>query len=346
MPLDGHQYLVSQGWKGRGTGLRHGAIERPVVVVQKKTLAGIGKDRDEAFPFWEHVYSAAASAIKVKLYESDSEDTDESTPAITLQRTSTGIISNRRPVTGVPAAHSGTATPSSSGASGSSTPRMSIMAAAKQEAARRSLYSMFFRGPVLGTDPVEEIQTVESQDAKTIRNSEVVAVVQTTESTIVKKEKRKTVEGLAGEEKDGSQRKRKTKKEKGSRKGKEVATADEDIERDVDATRPEDERAEKKRQRKEERRRKAAEKEAVVDTGKEQEGEGLTKEERKRLRAEKRARKEARRKRGVDEEGPHKGEDSSESAQPPSRSSNTDGDTVTKKRKRGDDEKSKKKQRL
>jgi hypothetical protein len=53
MPLDGHAYLVSQGWKGKGNGLRRDAINRPVIIAQKKTLAGIGKDRDEAFPFWD-----------------------------------------------------------------------------------------------------------------------------------------------------------------------------------------------------------------------------------------------------------------------------------------------------
>ena len=53
MPLDGHLYLVSQGWRGKGTGLRDGAITRPLVIPQKKNLAGLGKDRDEAFPFWD-----------------------------------------------------------------------------------------------------------------------------------------------------------------------------------------------------------------------------------------------------------------------------------------------------
>lgn len=53
MPIDGHAYLVKQGWGGKGTGLRHGAIARPVTVTQKKTLSGVGKDRDEAFPFWD-----------------------------------------------------------------------------------------------------------------------------------------------------------------------------------------------------------------------------------------------------------------------------------------------------
>ena len=53
MPLDGHAFLLSQGWSGSGSGLRKGAISRPVTVTQKKNLAGIGKDRDEAFPFWD-----------------------------------------------------------------------------------------------------------------------------------------------------------------------------------------------------------------------------------------------------------------------------------------------------
>ena len=53
MPLDGHAYLVSQGWAGKGSGLRHGAIAKPITLTQKKTLAGVGKDRDEAIPFWD-----------------------------------------------------------------------------------------------------------------------------------------------------------------------------------------------------------------------------------------------------------------------------------------------------
>ena len=53
MPLDGHSYLLAQGWAGKGTGLRDGGISRPLAIPQKKNLAGLGKDRDEAFPFWD-----------------------------------------------------------------------------------------------------------------------------------------------------------------------------------------------------------------------------------------------------------------------------------------------------
>ncbi len=51
--------------------------------------------------------------------------------------------------------------PCSDAASGSSTPRLSLVALAKREAARRGLYSRFFRGPVLGPDVQSE--TVEAE---------------------------------------------------------------------------------------------------------------------------------------------------------------------------------------
>ncbi|KAJ2966833.1 hypothetical protein NUW54_g13691 [Trametes sanguinea] len=76
MPLDGHTHLVKQGWSGKGTGLRNGAIAKPITVTQKKTLAGIGKDRDEAFPFWDHVFQAASVSIQVKLHKDSDEESN------------------------------------------------------------------------------------------------------------------------------------------------------------------------------------------------------------------------------------------------------------------------------
>lgn len=49
----GHAYLTSYGWSGLGTGLRNGAIDRPLAIPPKKNLSGLGKDRDDAFPFWD-----------------------------------------------------------------------------------------------------------------------------------------------------------------------------------------------------------------------------------------------------------------------------------------------------
>jgi len=279
MPLDGHAHLISQGWQGKGSGLRHGAINRPVVVTQKKTLSGVGKDRDEAFPFWDHVFEAAASAIKVKVYnDSDTEDTDDMTPTITFQRTSTGIISNRRPVSGTPATHSGTATPSPSDASGSSTPKMSIMSVAKQEAARRALYSMFFRGPILGADIIEDMLNAEVNDV--VNSGEVVAEV--SEKMAIRERKRK----LRDEEARKSERMEKT------RKGKEVAVdndyaEDEAAMADIAA----DGEAERKRRKTSKKEKQAAD--AMAMEGREDIG-AIKPEsgERMRLKAERRARKE------------------------------------------------------
>ncbi|EIW81026.1 hypothetical protein CONPUDRAFT_90090 [Coniophora puteana RWD-64-598 SS2] len=154
MPLDGHAYLSSYGWT-KGSGLRKGALERPLAIPQKKTLAGLGKDRDEAFPFWDHVFAAAAKAIVIKADSDDeSEDGDLATGA-SLHRTQTGIISNRRPVLGTPA--SGLSTPSET----NDGPQLSLVAMAKREAARRGLYSRFFRGPVLGPDDDETTKSPE-----------------------------------------------------------------------------------------------------------------------------------------------------------------------------------------
>jgi nucleolar protein TMA23 len=167
MPLDGHAFLVNQGWSGAGNGLRNGSISRPISIPQKRTLAGIGKDRDEAFPFWDHLFAVAASAIQIECFSSDDEDGDVATKCVRsstldLRQTSTGILSNLPPVVGTPI-FSDDITPAacSEAASGSSTPRLSLMALAKREAARRGLYSKFFRGPILG--PEVHSETVETE---------------------------------------------------------------------------------------------------------------------------------------------------------------------------------------
>ncbi|KAL9711005.1 hypothetical protein Ac2012v2_005545 [Leucoagaricus gongylophorus] len=157
MPLDGHSYLISQGWSGLGTGLRQDSIIRPLAIPQKRTLSGLGKDRDEAFPFWDHLFSVAAKTIQVKLPKDDddsSSDEPNSLPSPNTQlldRTSTGILSNKAP-------KHGTLASASASASGSATPTMTplsslnLLTKAKREAAKRTLYSRFFRGPVLGLD--------------------------------------------------------------------------------------------------------------------------------------------------------------------------------------------------
>ncbi|CEQ42511.1 SPOSA6832_04342, partial [Sporobolomyces salmonicolor] len=131
--FDSATYLRGLGWSGPGSSLNnspHGRA-KPVTVAQKKTLSGVGRDRDTAFPWWEMVFSSVAGkvgGVKVEHH-----------------RTSTGILSHRPP-------------PPKANAYEELTPEekknrgglnMDAMAHAKLEMARRQLYSGFLRGTVL-----------------------------------------------------------------------------------------------------------------------------------------------------------------------------------------------------
>lgn len=235
MPLDSHSYLARQGWKGKGTALREGGLERPIAIPQKKTLSGLGKDRDEAFPFWDHLFTAAASAIKLKLDSDDEVDSgDESGPSsLNFARTQTGIISNRRPADGTPADTSGTSTPVSDA------PRLSLIATAKREAARKGLYSRFFRGPVLGPDPVQEIVEAIEEAVIATASNEGNELVEADTGNSKKKRKRRVREQESGGEgaqeatrrgedtaKEDSRDTKKKKKEKKQDKGHEESKED------------------------------------------------------------------------------------------------------------------------
>ncbi|EUC62032.1 hypothetical protein RSOL_412230 [Rhizoctonia solani AG-3 Rhs1AP] len=153
--LDGQTHLVKQGWKGTGHPLKAGGRSRPVVIAQKKTLGGIGKDRDESFAFWDHLYDVAAKTIKLKLPGDESpadSDQESRNPATQLHRTQTGILSNRRPMA-LP-------TPSSSKSSTPPPASVSIISLAKKEAARRTLYSRFSRGPVVTQEVLDSDSTI------------------------------------------------------------------------------------------------------------------------------------------------------------------------------------------
>ncbi|KAG8765338.1 hypothetical protein FRC12_007550 [Ceratobasidium sp. 428] len=155
--LDGQSHLVKQGWKGVGHPLKAGGRARPIIIAQKKTLGGIGKDRDESFAFWDHLYDVAAKSIKLSI-PSDNETTSnerEETPVQVFHRTQTGILSNRPP-TFLP-------TPSSSKSSSPPPPSISLMSRAKQEAARKLLYSRFVRGPVV-TQEMPNLDSIDSAE--------------------------------------------------------------------------------------------------------------------------------------------------------------------------------------
>ncbi|KAI6147313.1 hypothetical protein BKA82DRAFT_956173 [Pisolithus tinctorius] len=226
MPLDGYTYLTSYGWTGKGNGLRKGAIEKPIAIPQKRNLAGVGKDRDEAFPFWDHLFAAASKAITIKVASDDDDDgeneNDEDLPKIEppeIKRTSTGIISNRRPVLGIPTSEStsGTATPDPYVG-----PKLSLIAAAKREAVKRGLYSRFFRGPILGPD--DEPSTCTTIPATSISPS-LPASSETTPEPVEKKSKRRRSESNAETKEERRERKRIKRERKEARRLKRAAKA-------------------------------------------------------------------------------------------------------------------------
>ncbi|KAH8090637.1 hypothetical protein HD553DRAFT_338331 [Filobasidium floriforme] len=125
MPLDTTEYLTSRGWKGKGTALKQGHLSRPIAVVQKKTMSGVGKDRDEAVPFWDNIFASAAQSI--------------------ASGTSTPL-------------GSGASTPIATQSGGPSS--MSVMARSKKEFARLKLYASFVRGEVIEFKPSDPQSSV------------------------------------------------------------------------------------------------------------------------------------------------------------------------------------------
>ncbi|KAG8935542.1 hypothetical protein FRC02_007686 [Tulasnella sp. 418] len=168
MPIDAGGYLASRGWKGKGKPLRANSIAKPVILSQKKSLSGVGRDRDDQFAFWDHIYSVSAQTISIKLHSDEEDDTGASPspdPGI-IQRTHTGIISHRRPHIN----SSGSCTPImvNGPESGSVTPKLSVMALARREAAKRGLYSRFYRGPII----TSEWESVTSSSNKIVEVTE------------------------------------------------------------------------------------------------------------------------------------------------------------------------------
>ncbi|KAK6907862.1 hypothetical protein I203_101863 [Kwoniella mangroviensis CBS 8507] len=131
--FDPAAHLHKHGWKGKGTALKHGHAIRPLAVVQKKTLSGIGKDRDEAVPFWDHIFAAtAASLFSPSPSSSPGPSSSSWAPAPIKADQKGNIISNPQEIV-------------------AKRPKLSINATARagRELAKRGLYSRFFRGKVL-----------------------------------------------------------------------------------------------------------------------------------------------------------------------------------------------------
>jgi len=142
------------------------------------------------------------------------QDNTESNTTTTFKHTSTGILSNRRPVNGTPAAASGTITPDSDTTFSIGAPRLTLLATAKREAAKRGLYSKFFRGPVLGSDDGLEGDGESGNDQ--IRSGAVpttIAVKEYIEMEVVEKKLKKKRKSEGRGDEDGRIERKRRKKE-------------------------------------------------------------------------------------------------------------------------------------
>lgn len=151
-----------------------------------------------------------------------------------LKRTTTGILSNRRPVTGTPASMSGTNTPET----GDQAPRSSLLVIAKREAAKHGLYARFFRGAILGPEchnPDNCEAGAEPEDVNTRDNADL---------EFPDKESAKRARSRDGHDDDKRRRKKKKKdlkekQKKGKvkkelvRRGKESIPEDEELRREM-----------------------------------------------------------------------------------------------------------------
>ncbi|BGP43669.1 hypothetical protein JCM10449v2_007714 [Rhodotorula kratochvilovae] len=145
--FDSATFLRGLGWNGPGSSLNNSAAGRakPVTVAQKKTLSGVGRDRDTSFAWWDAVFTSVAQKV-------GGDKTEQQ------RTTSTGILSHRPP----PPTGSAYEPLSDSQKSGLN---LDAMAAVKLELARRQLYSGFLRGSVLQPDPALEKGTKENAPA-------------------------------------------------------------------------------------------------------------------------------------------------------------------------------------
>ncbi|KAI9634649.1 uncharacterized protein MKK02DRAFT_37529 [Dioszegia hungarica] len=145
--FDPAEHLSKQGWKGKGTALKTGHLTRPLAVVQKKTLSGVGKDRDEAVPFWDQIFAATAASLSLP-----------STPLSTSPAPSSPNCTAITPKLADPRTNksgswqtSGTSSSAPRGQGG-----LSVGVRVSRDMARRGLYSKFFRGAVVQEEELEE----------------------------------------------------------------------------------------------------------------------------------------------------------------------------------------------
>ncbi|GAA5857279.1 hypothetical protein JCM9279_002111 [Rhodotorula babjevae] len=213
--FDSATYLRGLGWAGPGSSLNNsaGGRAKPVTVVQKKTLSGVGRDRDTSFAWWDAVFTSVAKKV-----------TGDKTEH---HRTSTGILSHRPPPPDGNAYEPLTDMQKSG-------LNLDAMAAVKLELARRQLYSGFLRGTALSGSGGDD----DKKDEKRGKEDAVASGAGEAAAGSSKKRKRDSASAAAGGDERAARKEEKRRKKdedkaarkaaKAARKGKARADDDDD----------------------------------------------------------------------------------------------------------------------
>jgi len=207
-----------------------------------------------------------------------------------LLRTTTGILSNRRPISGTPIT-SGSATPSEP--ESSFTPRLSLLAMAKRESARRILYARFFKGPILGPDT-----NLPMAKPSTLLDTPKTAGASTPSPEAVKEKKKWKQDHDYDQEEEKLKKSKKSKKSNGKESAEDVRVEEGQTKDSTDTTVgvPDDTAAQAKH-RAETREERRARKAAKAERRKQREARQKAKEELKKAKEETRRARDERKKR-------------------------------------------------
>ena len=171
---------------------------------------------------WPSVYTAAADAIQIHVEESEEEDDPSSSYTLAapvkqgsrLSVTQTGILSNRRPIE-FKNDFKPRIVSRQDGRSG-----VDLLVLAKREAAKRELYSRFYRGGVVNQEQEQEMKSI--PDSDTIKVG-AVGVTPACDRGEIDEQKEESIVLLQGveEKRQLKEERRKRKKESKKRRAKE-----------------------------------------------------------------------------------------------------------------------------
>lgn len=181
MPLDGKA--------GKG-------LKKPLAIPQKRTLSGIGKDRDRANEWWNSIFTAGAKnlnigPVKVSTVTNATAPT-KSNPAPPVATIDDKAAADSTEPEAKP--------PKTGWSMGPRSVMMSLSSLAKREHARKTLMSNFVRGEIIASkepspEPVIQIKRLARPEFVEASDLEVEAVL-SSEAAKFKKSKRSTEERL------------------------------------------------------------------------------------------------------------------------------------------------------